>query len=299
MGQGNRGNYMLKQIGRCCLALAAILGMGLLAGCADNGVKAQPQRLVYDTPCPGLDTLKLTTNTAYGRAFDHHFAHWGFYPTEGLAAGEAGQAILCVKLDRLGNLLKWQVAQSSGYALLDGTALISLGWLDMAQEQQVVPAQMLDASGEVWLALPVDYAPPPDEQQGAAPHAAPPGPRPCSTRTIDGRIATTLPEKLVGRDFHGRFVEALRHDFHFPKDAVLAKISGEGLYCIAIDQDSQIRDVSILRSSGSAMLDGAFLQALGIMQLQSEMPPLPPQVPRNGSFYVFTEQWDMETWGRR
>ena len=61
---------------------------------------------------------------------------------------------------------------------------------------------------------------------------------------------------------------------------------------MSLDKDSRLLGVSISRSSGSPLLDGASLMALGLMQLKVEIPYVPGRVRQAHDTVTFTQEID-------
>jgi TonB family protein len=83
---------------------------------------------------------------------------------------------------------------------------------------------------------------------------------------------------------------AIGSEFKYPRQAYTEGISGNVLLCIAIDRDSHVIDAAIRHSSGSPLLDGEALIALGLAQMKDELPKLPPSytLPPGKEFMMFS-----------
>ncbi len=74
------------------------------------------------------------------------------YPKQLKEAGIGGDVVMWVWVDERGNPSKAQINRSSGYVLLDETALA------MAAQMQFEPAMLLDKPVGVWIAQPISFS---------------------------------------------------------------------------------------------------------------------------------------------
>ncbi len=273
------------------LGAALLLGAGgLLAGCATSPEQgfaegaAMVARMPVDAPCPERDAMAPVTNSPYGHAFEQGYSPWTFYPRKTLEARQAGEVVLCVRLNRDGVVQQAQVASSSGFVALDGSALFSLGLFNSSGKIPKLPEDFMPGEGAVWLALPVDYQPPPKE--GASDQNA--GAGPCARRQDKPYHGSRYIPELG--DFPRRMSYTISDEFRYPQQAIADHTSGDVLLCIAIDRASHLIDAAIRHSSGSPLLDGEALIALGVAQMKDELPKLPPSytLPPGKEFMMFS-----------
>jgi outer membrane biosynthesis protein TonB len=80
----------------------------------------------------------------------------------------------------------------------------------------------------------------------------------------------------------------------YPEEALDGGVSGNTQLCVALDRNSRLVGVSISRSSGSPLLDGASLIAIGDVQLDNAIPQLPEAVRQDHDPVVFTHEIDWD-----
>jgi len=201
-----------------------------------------------------------------------------FYPVEGLKRRQVGQVLLCVQLDRQGQVLKAQVARSSGFPVLDGSALWALGTYSADGAIPELPPELSPGEDKVWLGLPVDFNPPPQPGAGDDEHAQP---GPCARHSWNQARARATAKSFTDEDraFFDAMNAAIGRYVHYPRQALDLGNEGALWLCVSIDRDSHLLDASIIRSSGIPLLDGEALLGLARAQEHDQLPKLPPGHP--------------------
>ncbi|WP_169740778.1 TonB family protein [Nevskia soli] len=243
-----------------------------------------------DTICPPATRMLAATDSAYGQDFLKRFSNRVSYPTEALNAGQIGTVQLCAMISRDGLVHSGRIAEGSGFPLLDGAALLAVGTLKGAKERAPLPQDLAPGQQQVWIVFSVNFKP---ERPADAPLHEAAQDRPCkSTGTKEGDVGAKEVTAEEWSGFPSEFSDAVKKELIFPKLALDAGESGYTLLCVSLDRDSRLLGVSISRSSGSALLDGASLVALGMMQLNTEIPYIPNRVRAAHDTIVFTQEID-------
>lgn len=276
------------------LGLFCLLLMTLIAACggaAETRPQEQSSMVAADPACPAAESTQAVSDSAYAKALQQRFAHWAFYPSEALNAGQTGQVLLCVQLDRNGRILRGRVAQSSGFPELDGAALYALGLLDDSEELGSLPDSLAPGRAKVWLTFPVNFAPPPPAY---VKYVKPQAPRPClelrEARACPANAAcpkasASSPAEQV---FSRKASTALLKEIRFPKEAMKSGTNGQATLCVSADAQGKILDATVLSDSGSAILDGSALMAIGMVQLNAGLPPVPAEVLKGREHLLLT-----------
>jgi len=282
---------MLKKFAANGLVLLGGLSLCLLAGCSLFGGRSSPGAAAPDgTSCPAAEQMVQARDSDYGRSFLGRFSQRVSYPDEALNAGQTGVVQLCAKLDRNGVVRDGRIAAGSGFPLLDGAALVALGVLQSEKEKAALPQDLAPGQKYVWISFPVNFSP---KVRSDVVYLQAPEDRPCKeTGTKEGDLAAKDITTEEWNGFPAQFSDAVRRELSYPPQAFEAKESGSTLLCVALDQDSHLIGVSISRSSGSPLLDGASLAALGMAQIKAEFPILPNRVRQAHDTILFTQEID-------
>lgn len=235
-----------------------------VAACAVRPAEPVTQ-LAEDPPCPTAEALAPVTGSGYGRTFMQHYAAQVYYPSESLDAGQTGDVVMCVKVNRKGHVLHARISGSSGYPMLDGAALYSLGTLD-ARDPQPVPADLAPGQDALWLSLPVHFAPP-----GRAPGTTASAPEPPCTSPAPTTLVLEKGTPLL-RQYSRELTVALLQHLRYPEDARADLALGGAEECVTVARDGRVLNLSILRSSGSPLLDSALLRAAALVQFDPQAP---------------------------
>ena len=282
---------MVKKYAENGLVLLCGFSWWLLAGCSLFGGQDKTSIAGPDNAsCPPAEQMVQAADSDYGRSFLSRFSGHVSYPADALDAGQVGVVLLCARLDRKGRVHDGRIVAGSGYPLLDGAALMALGGLESAAERAPLPDDLAPGQKEVWIAFPVNFKPEP--RDGVSYQTATEN-RPCKdSGTDEGAAGAKVVNPEDWGNFPSQFSNAVRKELAYPAQAFEAKISGSALLCVSLDRDSHLLGVSISRSSGSPLLDGAALGALGLMQLKSEIPVLPDLVLREHDGVTFNQEID-------
>ena len=275
-------------------ALAAALGLCLLAGCSlfGGGASHQEKKVAAgprdNASCPPAEQMLNAADSDYGRALLARLSERVTYPADALNAGQIGEVQLCAKLNRDGELEDGRIESGSGYPLLDGAALVALGGLKYVKEHTPLPRELAQGEKHVWISIPVNFSPGP--HAGAVDQLAP-SDRPCK---VSGSHEGDVGARDITTDdwngFPALFSNAVRKELSYPPQAFEAKVAGTTQLCVALDRDSNLLGVSVSHSSGSPLLDGASLAALGLIQLKGEIPNLPDRVRSGHDTVVFNQE---------
>jgi TonB family protein len=282
---------MVKNFAATGLALLGGFSLCLLTGCSLLGGSGKAGVAVPDgTSCPVPSQMVQAKDSDYGRSFLSRFSQRVSYPADALNAGQTGMVQLCARLDRDGVVRDGRIAAGSGFPLLDGAALVALGALQSAKEKAPLPQDFASGQKYVWISFPVNFSP---QSSTGLSYQQAPEERPCKdTGTREGDLAARDISTEEWSGFPAQFSDAVRRELSYPPQAFEAKESGTTLLCVALDRDSRLIGVAISRSSGSPLLDGASLAALGMVQLKAEIPNLPERVRQGHDTIVFTQEID-------
>ena len=279
----------MKRFGGFGLTLLAAAWLCLLAGCSSFGGKDKTAA-VEDTVCPPAARMSAAVDSVYGQDFLKRFSNRVAYPAEALGAGQIGVVQLCAMVNRDGLVHDGRVAAGSGYPLLDGAALLAIGSLKGARERAPMPQDFAPGQQQAWIVFSVNFKP---ERPGDVALQEAPENRPCkNTGTRDGDTGAREVSEEEWSGFPAEFSNAVKKELIYPQQSLDANETGYTLLCVSLDRDSRLLGVSISRSSGSPMLDGASLMALGMMQLNTEIPYVPPRVRASHETVTFTQEID-------
>ncbi|MFI4980501.1 MAG: energy transducer TonB [Nevskiales bacterium] len=233
--------------------------------------------------------MLAANESAYGQAFLKRFSDRVTYPSEALEAGQSGAVQLCALLSRDGVVHGGRIDAGSGFPLLDGAALLALGGLKHAKEAAPLPQDLAPGQQQVWLAFSVNFKP---DRAGVRLQEAQDD-RPCkNTGTKEGDLNSGAVTSDEWNGFPAEFSDAVKKRLIYPKLALDDGESGYTLLCVSLDRDSHLLGVAISQSSGSPMLDGASLIALGMLQLKTEIPYIPDRVRQTHDTITFTQEID-------
>jgi TonB family protein len=279
---------MMKTLGKTALLLLPALMAWLLGGCSMFG-GGKSAALADNTRCPAAAQMQQAVDSEYGQRFMGRFSRQISYPKEALDAGQIGVVQLCARIGRDGTVREGRIDSGSGYPVLDGVALLALGQLKFAREAaEPMPKDFAKGQEAVWLDFPVNFTP---ETGSPSRYWKAREDRPCKdTGTREGDIEAQQVTLKEWGDFPGIFSDAVKKELIYPPQAQAAKESGNVLLCVSLDKDSHLLGASLTRSSGSALLDGASLIALGMMQLKYQMPPVPDRVRQAHERVTFTQE---------
>lgn len=261
----------------------------LLAGCSMFGggheAAAGPPS---NASCPPAEQMQQAADSDYGRSLLARLSQRVTYPADALNAGQVGVVRLCARLNRDGELLDGRIASGSGYPLLDGAALVALGGLRYGKEHTALPKDLAPGQRHVWIAIPINFTPGPHAGSGDLPA---PEHRPCKdSGSKDGDSGAREVSTEDWDGFPAQFSGAVRKELTYPPQAFEAKEAGVTQLCVSLDRDSHLLGVSVSRSSGSPMLDGASLAALGLIDLKGEIPSLPDRVRLGHDSVTFNQE---------
>ncbi len=225
---------------------------------------------VVDQVCPSDNELLWLKASDYGNRVLKEFYRAAFYPATAFEAHQAGTVSLCLKIGRNGHLRNALIRRGSGFPVLDGAALFTFGVAEANELLPRMPDDLAPGADPVWFAVDINYSSPD--------FPAPPAPastdldKPCRNQRVSA-IASEASSDLDAyvRDLYG----ALRRELQYPRAAVYEGHAGKTTVCIALDSQSKLVDAAIAEASGSPLLDGAALTALGLISIKSEIPPLP------------------------
>lgn len=271
--------------------LTAVLAM-LAGGCSmfGGGDKSSGGKNANHTTCPEAAQMQPAVNSDYGQRFMGRFSKQIAYPKEALDAGQIGEVRLCARIGRDGVVKEGRLHAGSGYPVLDGVALLALGQMRYAKDAaEPMPKDFAKGQDAVWLEFPVNFTP--DNGNSPSRYWKAREDRPCKDiGTREGDIESQQVTLKEWGDFPGIFSDAVKKELIYPPQADVAKESGYVLLCVSLDKDSHLLGASLARSSGSALLDGASLIALGMMQLKYQMPPVPDRVRQAHDRVTFTQE---------
>jgi TonB family protein len=288
---------MMKRFGGLRVALPVAGLVCLLVGCVN------PPRQTHmaahratlpdkNTICPPVDNMLEATDSDYGREFLVRISRLVSYPAEALAAGQAGVVRLCVRLTRDGVVQDGHIISSSGFPILDGAALLAMGEMKRTKQEAILPQGLASGRHRVWMAFNIDFKP---EHEVAETIPRESEDRPCKDNgSLDGDagLRTVAPDDWG--TFPSAFSEAVKRELMYPEEALDGGVSGNTQLCVALDRNSRLVGVSISRSSGSPLLDGASLIAIGDVQLDNAIPQLPEAVRQDHDPVVFTHEIDWD-----
>lgn len=280
----------MKRFGGFGFAAAATATLCLLAGCSTAGHK---DKLAVgtsdDTSCPQAGRMLEANESDYGQAFLKRFSDRVSYPSEALEAGQSGAVQLCALLSRDGVVHSGRIDAGSGFPLLDGAALLALGGLKHAKEVAPLPQDLAPGQQQVWLSFSVNFKP---DRPGVRARVAQDD-RPCKkTGTKEGDAGAALVSSDEWNGFPAEFSDAVKKHLIYPKLALDDGEAGYTLLCVSLDRDSHLLGVAITQSSGSPMLDGASLIAVGMLQVNTEIPYIPDRVRQTHDTISFTQEID-------
>jgi len=281
----------MKRFGGFRLALSAMAWLSLLAGCSVLGGKDKTVVAPVDgTVCPPAAQMHSATDSGYGQDFLKRFSGFVSYPEAALKAGQIGAVQLCAMMTRDGQVHDGRIAAGSGYPILDGAALLALGELKSTKEHVLLPPDFAPGQQQVWIAFSINFKP---SESGDVPLQEAPADRPCKdTGTKEGDVGAGEVTAEEWSGFPAEFSNAVKKELVYPHQALEAGESGYTLLCVSLDRDSRVLGVSISRSSGSPLLDGASLAALGMIQLNAEVPYIPNRVRASHETVTFTQEID-------
>ncbi|UCC56666.1 MAG: energy transducer TonB [Gammaproteobacteria bacterium] len=81
-------------------------------------------------------------------------------------------------------------------------------------------------------------------------------------------------------------------NLNYPDAARRAGISGKLLLDVALNPDGSIRNITVLKSSGHAVIDEA---AIRIVKLASPYPPFPPEISKEADVLHITRTWEFSS----
>ncbi len=280
---------MNQRFTRAGLVAVSVLLAGALGACSMFGGDKSGVGTGKDvTRCPSAERMVVATGSDYGQRFMARFSKKISYPSEALEARQMGNVQMCARLTRDGKVLEGRIDQGSGYPILDGVALLAVGQLIAAKDADPIPKDFAHGQDAVWLSFPVSFKPPTED---AARFIAVPAERPCKdTGSKEGDIDAQQVTLKEWGDFPGIFSDAIKQELIYPAPALEAKQTGYTLLCVSLDRDAHLIGASISQSSGSALLDGASLIALGMMQVRQHMPPVPDRVRQAHDRVTFTQE---------
>jgi TonB family protein len=289
---------MMKRFGGLKLALIVAGSICLLAGCAPDpprqstSLRHRAQLPDRDTVCPAPQHLLEATDSDYGRQFMGHVSELVTYPPEAMAAGQGGVVRLCVRLTRDGTVQDGHILTGSGFPVLDGAALLAVGELKRTPQgrEAIMPHGFATGRQRVWIAFNIEFKP---ESVVTETFPREADDRPCKENgSLDGDngLKTVSPDDWSG--FPSAFSEAVKRELMYPEEALDGGVSGHTRLCVALDSESHLLGVSISHSSGSPLLDASSLMAIGMMQLNNEIPQLPQEVRHDHSTVTFTHEID-------
>jgi TonB family protein len=263
----------------------------LLAGCASSGGRAKPGDVVVDdTRCPAAAQMVQATDSDYGRVFLRRFSTRVAYPEEALSAGQTGTVQLCARLGRDGQVQDARIAAGSGFPLLDGAALLASGAMMSAKDREPMPPDFAPERKEPWIAFSVNFKP---ERPADQTYPREADNRKCKeTGSKDGDAGAKAVSLEAWSGYPAEFSDAVKKELVYPRQALDASLTGVTLLCVSLDKDSRLLGVSVSQSSGSPLLDGASLIALGMMQLKIEIPYVPDRVRQSHDTVTFTQEID-------
>jgi TonB family protein len=272
-------------------ALLAAASISLLAACAGGGTRPKAAASAEDdTRCPPTEQLVQALDSDYGHKFLTLVSSHVSYPSEALAAGQSGAVRLCARLGRDGVVRDGRVLGGSGYPILDGEALLALGSLKADKDHLPMPADFAAGQMRVWIAFVVNFKPERNVDPSFPPEAED---RPCKdTGAQDGDAGTKAVKLDEWGEFPANFSEAVKKQLFYPQAALDASVRGQTRLCVALDRDAQLLGVSISHSSGSPLLDGASLVAMGMLQLNNGIPKLPEAVRQAHEVVSFDHEID-------
>jgi len=84
-------------------------------------------------------------------------------------------------------------------------------------------------------------------------------------------------------------------NLNYPDDARREGISGGLLLDVALNSDGTVRNISVLRASGQAVIDEA---AIRIVNLAAPYAPFPPEISKDADIMHITRTWEFSTTNR-
>ncbi len=83
----------------------------------------------------------------------YHLINKPIYPERSRDLGEEGTVIITIKVSKKGNVIKAYISKTSGYTLLDGSALLSV-----KSQWHFRPARQKGKSVESWIRVPIKFS---------------------------------------------------------------------------------------------------------------------------------------------
>ena len=293
----DRSGICRKLFGAAC-GLALVIVIAACASTSAVPVAGAPLPPPLDEQCPAGDALLQATGSDYGRELIQQVGRRTFYPEAALKLDQSGVVKLCVKVSRNGEIQKAQVQNSSGYLLLDGAALYSVG---RAKTYGVgeVPTELDAGAASVWFAVPVQFKIAGEQGVSAAPARAADEPEP-NCMLDDKQLVST--ERWRNSPEGQRYLNGMQAAFQaqmlYPRDAVMQSEEGHAVVCIVINRQGRILNARIAQSAGDPLFDGVLLLAVGIVGLRAETGPIPDAVAGTDKYFRFFAPVNWEIPGR-
>lgn len=251
---------------------------GALASCAAPQPEPYGRSLPHvDERCPADGALLAANDSDYGRRLVRQVGELAFYPQSALSLDQSGVVQVCIEMSRTGNVRKTLVKTSSGFMILDGAALYSVGRANISHWVGAVPPELGNGAASVWFTVPVTFAIT-GEALSVPPVYAPGEPElKCSSDKsgVDDPWANG-PE---ARQFFIDLNKALENQVLFPPGAAIQKEEGSTGLCLRLARDGRILDARISQSAGDPLFDGMALIAAGVTAARSDSPRLPGTLP--------------------
>ena len=282
----------------CGLALVAAI-----AACASTSavpVASAPPPLSPppDEQCPVSDALLQANGSDYGRELIKQVGRRTFYPEAASKLDQSGVVQLCIKVSRNGEIQTARVQNSSGYLLLDGAALYSVGRAKVNGVDEV-PAELDAGAAYVWFAVPVEFRISGEQGLGAAPARAADEPEPsCLPGNKHSALNELMQNSPEGRQYLKRLQEAFQAQMLYPSDAKMQSEGGHAALCVVINRQGRILNARIARSAGDPLFDGVLLLAAGVVALRAETGPIPDAVSGTDNYFRFSVPVNWEISGR-
>lgn len=256
---------------------------------AGNIARAAQGAGVPEPACPSSGVLEAGESD-YGNELIKKVSANVFYLEDALAAGQQGVVSLCMKIGADGTISPIVVDRSTGYPLLDGSALYAAGFVALGKPRDYkessrnisrnlakapVPAALLNGQASVWMRVPVRFA-----LEGEAAATAP-APASFADGTLD-RTTCRLDSADVGavtphkRDAFNLAMQSSLVEFSkYPIDLLKYRVEGKAGVLVDAAKDRSLNCARIETSSGSPLINGIALITVGLMYAKNQQPAFP------------------------
>lgn len=264
--------------------------------------------------CPESGVL-MASDSDYGQQLVKSVKTQAFYLETAARAGQTGTAVICVRANRDKTLGPILIEHSSGYPMLDGSALYATGLIaaknagrmrvltgsripqfSVFAKSPALPAppdSLLRGQDGVWIRLPISFKLEGEslatEREAVHLKSGDFDPLTChylpaeldkAARSNDSP-SRTWPETVPAsrrNDYYNSYSNGLSDEMFYPGPAQAAEIEGATTIEIAMLRNNSLICASVAKSSGEPLLDGAALISIGLYFANGKVPPIPAEV---------------------